>query len=245
MLTTNSKKPILNQEQQFLEGPHSRGREFIFTLKVVGQFIKAFRTMHFVGPCVTVFGSARLKEDHPDYQLSLKVGEEIANRGLTVMTGGGPGIMEAANRGAKNVNGHSVGCNIKLPYEQQPNPYLDTYLLFDHFFVRKVVLVKYSYAFIILPGGFGTLDELFETMTLIQTERIHNFPVVIMNKEFHHTLIAHMKNMAQNGLISLNDIDRIFFTDDPIQAVDHIESYIKKNYKIKRKWKPLWWFGEK
>ena len=172
-------------ENRFLTERQSRIGEFLFTLKVVKEFIKGFRTLHFVGPCVAVFGSARFKEDHHYYQLGREVGASVSRLGFTVMTGGGPGVMEAANRGAKEAGGFSVGCNIILPREQQPNMYLDKLVEFHHFFVRKVLLIKYSYAFIIMPGGFGTMDEFFETLTLVQTKTITEFPIVIFGKEFY------------------------------------------------------------
>jgi uncharacterized protein (TIGR00730 family) len=145
-----------NEEAKFLKGPQSRWQEFKYTLGVVAQFIRGFRTLHFVGPCVTVFGSARFNEDHPYYQLAREVSKNIAELGFTIMTGGGPGIMEAANRGAKDVGGKSIGCNIVLPHEQHSNPYLDNYVNIEYFFVRKELLRKYSNAFVVLPGGFGT-----------------------------------------------------------------------------------------
>src|ERR1700716_3734850 len=154
------------KEIKFLEGPQSRWYDFKYTLSVFFELIKGFRTLHFVGPCVTVFGSARFKEDHPYYRMARSVGPALVEAGFTVMTGGGPGIMEAANRGAKEAGGTSVGCNIELPMEQKPNPYLDHWVTFRHFYVRKVMLVKYSYAFVALPEGFGTLDETFEIATL-------------------------------------------------------------------------------
>src|SRR5262245_21448532 len=158
--------------RRFLQGPQARRSELFRAIRIFIEFIRGFRALHFVGPCVTVFGSARFKEDHPYYALGREVGRALARAGFTVMTGGGPGIMEAANRGAKDVGGRSVGCNIELPEEQRPNPYLDRWITFRHFFVRKVMLVKYSYAFVALPGGFGTLDEIFETATLVQTGKI-------------------------------------------------------------------------
>jgi len=158
------------REIQFLEGRQSRLREFYFTLKVMWEFIKGFRTLHFVGPCITIFGSARLKDGTPEYKQTCEIAGKIAKHGFTIMTGGGPGIMEAANRGAKEVGGRSVGVNIELPFEQNPNPYMDRSVDIRYFFVRKVLLLKYSYGFVIMPGGFGTLDEFFETITLIQTQ---------------------------------------------------------------------------
>ena len=154
-----------NKEYVFLTGPAGRWREFKSAFNVMIEFIKGFRKLHFIGPCITVFGSARFKEDEYYYQKAREIGGEIAKRGFTTMTGGGPGIMEAANRGAKEAGGKSVGCNIVLPHEQKPNPWLDIMINFERFFVRKVLLMKYSYAYIVMPGGFGTLDELFETLT--------------------------------------------------------------------------------
>jgi uncharacterized protein (TIGR00730 family) len=166
-------------DRRMLEGPRSRTRELITLLRVTRDFVRGFRVLHFVGPCVTVFGSARTREDDPNYQLARQMGAAIARLGFTVMTGGGPGIMEAANRGAKDVGGRSVGCNIELPFEQRPNAYLDRCVTMHYFFVRKTLLVKYSYAFVVFPGGAGTVDELFEALTLIQTGKIENFPILV------------------------------------------------------------------
>src|SRR5580765_7592539 len=157
---------------ELLEGPRARVVEFKRVWRIAAEFIRGFRALHFVGPCVTVFGSARFKEGDPYYQLAREVGKGIASLGMTTMTGGGPGIMEAANRGAKEAGGTSIGCNIILPHEQKPNPYLDRFVEFRYFFVRKLMLIKYSYAFVVMPGGFGTLDELFESLTLVQTGKI-------------------------------------------------------------------------
>ena len=181
---TNSK-----QEIKFLEGPQSRWTEFVFSVKVLFEFIKGFRTLHFAGPCVTIFGSARFGEDHPTYQQTRDIASSIAKLGFTIMTGGGPGVMEAANRGAREVGGKSVGCNIVLPHEQMSNPYLDKQVNIRYFFVRKTLLIKYSYAFIVMPGGFGTLDEYFEALTLIQTGKLNEFPIIIFDKAYHHDII--------------------------------------------------------
>lgn len=170
---------VIGKEHFYLEGPKSRWSELGLAWKVFREFIKGFRTLHFVGPCITVFGSARFTEEHPYYLAAREFGKRIAALGFTTMTGGGPGIMEAANRGAFEAKGESVGCNIKLPFEQKLNPYVNTSITFEHFFVRKVMLVKYSYAFIIMPGGFGTMDEFFETITLIQTKTMKQFPIVL------------------------------------------------------------------
>src|SRR5205085_4974507 len=173
------------------------------------QFLRGFRHLHFVGPCVTVFGSARFHEDHPYYALARQVGSQLALAGFTVMTGGGPGIMEAANRGAKDVGGRSVGCNIKLPQEQKPNPHLDTWIDFEYFFVRKTMLVKYSYAFVVMPGGFGTLDELFEVATLIQTGKLEDFPVALMGKDYWAPLLDQIKRVVAERTIDQSALGKL------------------------------------
>jgi uncharacterized protein (TIGR00730 family) len=153
------------EEIKFLDGPQSRWEDFKVTIRTVIDFIKGYRTLHFAGPCVTIFGSARFDENHKSYKEARELGAKIAKLGFTIMTGGGPGIMEAGNRGARDVGGRSVGCNIELPFEQSHNPYLDKWVTIKYFFVRKTLLIKYSYAFIVMPGGFGTMDELFEALT--------------------------------------------------------------------------------
>jgi uncharacterized protein (TIGR00730 family) len=193
-----------------------------------------FRTLHFIGPCVTVFGSARFKEDHRWYKMAREIGAGISHLGFTVMTGGGPGIMEAANRGAKDVDGRSVGCNIILPFEQQPNPYLDTYVNFHYFFVRKVMLVKYSYAFVVLPGGFGTMDEMFEALTLIQTKKIRNFPIVLMGREYWQPLMDFLHSMIAAKTISQEDLNLLLFTDSVEEAMVHIQQHAVDRYELKR-----------
>lgn len=228
----------------YLEGPKSRSSEFAFSLKVFIQFIKGFRKLHFVGPCVTVFGSARFKADHKYYKLAEKIGEAIVKTGFTVMTGGGPGIMEAANKGAFEAGGMSVGCNIKLPFEQAPNPYLHEVVTLDYFFVRKFMLLKYSYAFVVLPGGWGTMDELFETLTLVQTGMIHQFPVVLLGTEYYNPLMAYLDLMIAEGTISPEDLDYVKLTDDPEEAMLHLEKYIKGFYQIKKQ-KGIWLLGER
>lgn len=241
---TRIKKSSNGTERKFLEGPQSRRKEFTFVWNVARQFIKGFRELHFVGPCVTVFGSARFEEDHEYYTLARRVGASLADLGFTVMTGGGPGIMEAANRGAREAGGTSIGCNIRLPQEQQPNPYLDKQITLDHFFVRKVLLLKYSYAFIVMPGGFGTMDELFETLTLVQTKTISQFPVVLFGKEFYTPLMNTIQEMAEKGTISPIDMNLVLLTDSHEDAMTHITTYIRTNYKIKPR-KRLWWLLEK
>ncbi len=241
---STSQRIIPAKEQVFLEGPKSRSYEFLFVWKVFKQFLNGIRTLHFVGPCITVFGSARFKEDNAYYISAREFGKRIAGIGFTTMTGGGPGIMEAANRGAFESKGASVGCNIKLPFEQQGNKYVQTSITFEHFFVRKTLLIKYSYAFIIMPGGFGTMDEFFETLTLIQTKTITEFPIVLFGKEFYKDLWSYLEFMAQQGTISREDLSLVLLTDSVDEAMAHIRSYITDNYKIKTR-KKKWWFFEK
>jgi len=235
-----------NAEIQFLDGPHSRLKELKLTLQTMTDLIRGLRALHFVGPCITVFGSARFSEDHPYYQLTRRAAAEFARLGFTILTGGGPGLMEAANRGAKDVGGKSVGCNIQLPVEQAPNAYLDKWVYMRHFFLRKVLLVKYSFAFVVMPGGFGTLDEYFEALTLIQTHKIHNFPVIIFGKEYHRELLEHVRVMRENATIGEQD-DRLFLvTDDIEEAVALIRENSIKQFGLKLlvKRKPLRWLFE-
>lgn len=225
---------IPKDEEKFLEGPHGRLYEFFFLFRVAFEFIKGFRALHFVGPCITVFGSARFKEDHEYYQKAYAVGKELAKAGVTVMTGGGPGIMEAANRGAFENGGISVGCNIYLPFEQSPNPYMHRWVTIKYFFVRKVLLVKYSFAFVVLPGGMGTMDEFFETLTLIQTGIIRNFPVVLIGKQYYQPLLDMLQEMVQQGTISEKDLDLLMVTDNVDETSQHIQRYVTSNYKVSR-----------
>lgn len=223
------------EEIKFLEGPQSRWKDFKFTLNIMWEFIKGFRVLHFVGPCVTVFGSARFKEDHPYYKQAVELSGKIAKLGFTIMTGGGPGIMEAANRGAREVGGRSVGCNIELPFEQSGNPFLDKWVTIKYFFVRKTLLIKYSYAFVVMPGGFGTLDELFESLTLVQTEKIEDFPIIIFGSAYHQKLKDYIFHLKDEATISPEDIDLIHFTDDMEEVVQICNNVIQKhNLKYER-----------
>src|SRR5580692_5683968 len=231
-------------DTQFLEGPKSRTYELYSAWRIFWEFIRGFRTLHFVGPCITVFGSARFKEDHPDYQSAREMGRQIAAMGFTTMTGGGPGTMEAANRGAFEAGGMSVGCNVKLPFEQKPNPYVQTSITFEHFFVRKVMLVKYSYAFVIMPGGFGTMDEFFETLTLVQTKTLTRFPIVLFGQEYYKELFEYMGYMADQGTISREDLSLVLLTDSVAEAIRHIDSFMKLNYPAPPR-KRKWWLFEK
>jgi uncharacterized protein (TIGR00730 family) len=221
---TPSPPPARNEpERQLLRGPQRRALDLLAAVRIFLEIIRGFRALHFLGPCVTVFGSARFLETDPEYQLARRTGAELGRAGFTVMTGGGPGIMEAANRGAREVGAVSVGCNITLPHEQKPNAYLDRFIEFRHFFVRKLMLVKYSYAFVVMPGGFGTLDELFETMTLVQTGKTRDFPIVLMGKAFWSPLIAFLHDgLLARGTISGTDLNLFTVTDSPEEAVSTI-----------------------
>lgn len=238
---------MANSEIRFLEGPQNRWKEFKFSFSVLIEFIKGFRALHFVGPCVTIFGSARFDDDHPYYKQTESIAGEIAKLGFTIMTGGGPGIMEAANKGAKDVGGRSVGCNIVLPHEQKHNPYLDKWVNIKYFFVRKTLLIKYSYAFVVMPGGFGTLDEYFEALTLIQTKMISQFPVIIFDKDFYKEISAHIDFMVTKGTIAKDDIQLCLFTDSVPEAIDHLKKYSIDKFGLKeeQKRKSSWWLLEK
>ena len=232
------------KQHVWLEGPKSRSYELSFAWKVFREFIRGVRTLHFVGPCITVFGSARFTESNFFYGKAREFGKQIADIGFTTMTGGGPGIMEAANRGAFENGGRSVGCNIQLPFEQKANPYVQTSITFEHFFVRKTMLAKYSYAFIIMPGGFGTMDEFFETVTLVQTKTITQFPIVLFGKDYYKDLMETIESMARLGTISTEDMKLVLLTDDIGEAMSHIRTYITANYKVQPR-KPLWWLFER
>ncbi|HHH43895.1 MAG TPA: TIGR00730 family Rossman fold protein [Gammaproteobacteria bacterium] len=211
-------------ERLFLEGKRSRESDLEGAVTFFLEFLRGFESFDFDMPCVTVFGSARFDEDHRYYQLARETGAALANAGYAVMTGGGPGIMEAANRGAREAGGMSIGCNIKLPFEQKPNPYLDKFIEFEHFFIRKVMLVKYSSAFVVMPGGFGTLDEAFEVITLIQTGKLERFPVVGMGGDFwQHLGEFGRETMLNEGVISPEDLDLIQRADSAEQALQIIQ----------------------
>jgi len=217
-------------EQQFLSGKRDRGVDLESAVRIFLEFLRGFE---FFGnldrPCVTVFGSARFAPEHRYCEMARQLGNQLARAGYAVMTGGGPGIMEAANRGAKEGGGLSLGCNIILPKEQSANPYLDRFIEMNHFFVRKVMLVKYSRAFVVMPGGIGTLDEAFETLTLVQCHKLDRFPIVAMGSEFW----GEMRNFVRNTLvseqtISPEDLDLLDVTDSPEEAL----VYIKKGLEL-------------
>lgn len=233
------------KERFFLEGPRSRLSELSSILKIAWEFLRVFRVLHFVGPCVTVFGSARFSEGHEYYELTRKIGGRLSDMGFTVMTGGGPGLMEAANRGAKEAGGHSIGCNIELPFEQEHNPYLDKVVTAYYFFVRKVALVKYSYAFVVVPGGLGTLDELFEALTLIQTKKIRHFPVIVFCREYWINMREHLEAMAEAKSIDIADLDLLVFTDSIEEASVHLREHAIERYGLKKRApKRRWILGE-
>jgi|TARA_B110000003_G_scaffold757_1_gene783 uncharacterized protein (TIGR00730 family) len=197
----------------------------------MSEFVEGYERLSRIGPCVSIFGSARLKENHQWYLKAQNIAEKLGELGYGIISGGGPGIMEAANRGAKKVNSPSVGLNIELEHEQSPNGFIDTdkSVDFDYFFVRKVMFVKYSQGFVVMPGGFGTLDELFEALTLIQTKKIDKFPVVLVGKEYWSGLIDWITNtLMKNGLIGNDDLGILSIVDSPEEAVKEINDFYEK-----------------
>jgi len=228
-------RPAEPQDRILLEGPHSRRRELLLLGRAMRDFIIGFRALHFVGPCVTVFGSARVAETHPYYELAREVGRGLGRMGFVVMTGGGPGLMEAANRGARDVGARSVGCNIALPVEQAVNRYVDRSVTCRYFFVRKVLLFKYSYGFIAMPGGIGTTDELFEALTLIQTKKILNFPVVLMGAEYWAGLVRQLQDMVKAATIDEADLKLMLITDKVSEALAHIERHAIEHFGLTRR----------
>jgi uncharacterized protein (TIGR00730 family) len=218
------------EERVFLEGPQPRSWELRTVIRIMRELVRGFRVLHFVGPCVTVFGSARFAPGHEFYELARKVGAALTDIGFTVMTGGGPGIMEGANRGAREAGGRSIGCNILLPNEQSANPYCDRVVTFDYFFVRKVMLIKYSYAFVVMPGGVGTMDELFESFTLIQTHKIKDFPVVLMGRTYWQDLLDLLEDMVAAKTIDANDLNYLLVTDSVEEAMAHIQKFAVEKF---------------
>lgn len=214
--TTISKYPI----NDFKSGESWR------LFKIMGEFVEGIDSLHSLGPAVSIFGSARTAPQTSDYQKAQEVAALFAKSGYAVITGGGPGMMEAANKGAIGEGVESVGLNIKLPFEEKINPYITKQIQFDYFFVRKVMFIKYAQAYIIMPGGFGTLDELFETITLIQTKRIRQMPVILMGSKFWGGLIDWIKRqMIGDGMISPEDLDLFHVLDDPQRAVQIVQDF--------------------
>lgn len=220
---------VSGTEKLFLSGRQHKTDEVESAVRFFLEFLRGFESLEFPSPCVTVFGSARFKEGHPYYELARQTGKALAEAGFTVMTGGGPGIMEAANRGAKEGGGYSIGCNIQLPMEQKPNPYLDKFVEFEYFFVRKVMLVKYSSAFVVMPGGFGTLDEVFEVTTLMQTGKVESFPIICMGDGFWEKLRGFMKDtMVSHGTISDTEMTLIKNAETVEQAMEMINACCRR-----------------
>jgi uncharacterized protein (TIGR00730 family) len=215
------------EDEMLLESPTTIPKAPHFThsdpwrvFRIMGEFVEGFDTLAHVGPAVTVFGSARVPPDHPQYRQAEETARLLVEAGFAVITGGGPGIMEGANKGAKEADGMSIGCNIELPFEQGMNPYVDVAVNFRYFFVRKTMFVKYAEAFLIFPGGFGTLDELFEALTLIQTEKVRNFPVILIGSEYWSGLLDWIKGtMLAEAKVSPQDLDLLVVTDSPEEAV--------------------------
>lgn len=231
----------------FLEGPRSRWKEFRSVVHIAREFIYGFRKLHFVGPCVTFFGSARFKEDHPYYEATRQLARRVGQVGFTIMTGGGPGLMEAANRGARDVGATSVGCNIVLPQEQRPNDHLDVSLTFDRFFVRKVLLIKYSIAFVVMPGGAGTLDELFEAITLIQTGKVRDFPILLYGRSYWAPMLQQIDRMVQEGTLGEKELRFLYVADSVDEATTLLQDQLVRMWKEARGRKegPKWWFLER
>lgn len=242
--TSSSEAPT--QEHILLRGPNTRRHELRQLFHVMRDMLRGFRVLHFVGPCVTVFGSARFTPTHPYYALARTLGQRLSEIGFTVMTGGGPGLMEAANRGAKDAGGRSVGCNIELPLEQQPNPWLDHWLTVHYFFVRKLLLVKYSYAFVVLPGGIGTMDELFEALELLQNKKILAFPLVLMGTEYWQLLTALLRQMVAAGTIDVANLDLLLLTDSVEEAIAHIQTHAIEKFGLqaRKAQHRFWWLWE-
>ena len=195
--------------------------------RIMAEFVESIEVLSNVQNAVTIFGSARLQPEDTYYQKAEKLGQLLVQNGFSVITGGGPGIMEAANKGAAEAGGQSVGMNIKLPFEQKPNPYANLQLDYKYFFIRKVMFVKYAVAYVIMPGGYGTMDELFEALTLIQTKRVRSFPLILMGREYWQGLLDWLKNsMQQKSMILPCDIEMIQIIDDPEEVVKHIKKYV-------------------
>jgi uncharacterized protein (TIGR00730 family) len=219
-------RPGTTQDEQLLESPGPA--EFTHTdtwrvFRIMGEFVEGFDELATLTRGISIFGSARTRTDDPDYQAARETAALLARAGFAVITGGGPGIMEAANRGALEAGGPSIGCNIELPFEQNSNPYLTKGLKFKYFFVRKMMFVKYSLGFIIFPGGFGTLDELFEALTLIQTKKIRNFPVVLFGSAYWGGLLGWIRDFAmKEGKVTEQDLQLLHLTDSPAEVVQII-----------------------
>lgn len=231
-------------DAEFLANPRSRWRNFAILHRIATEMLTGMRRLHFVGPAVSVFGSARIAPGSVEYERARTIGRFLGEAGFAVITGGGPGVMEAANRGARDANATSIGCTIRLPFEESANPYLDVRVDFHYFFTRKYMLTKYSTGFVVFPGGFGTADELFEALTLIQTGKMRDFPVVVCGGEFWAPLREQLERMAGDGMISPSDLDLLKFTDDNDEAVRHILTHAVRGGKGVRPPRQLRILGE-
>jgi len=227
-MTTTAQARAAQPDEALLSRGDDLLTDFDRGFRMFHEFVTGCRTLYDIGQAVTVFGSARFDETHRYYRLARDLGGELARHGYAVLTGGGPGIMEAANRGAREAGGLSIGCNIILPREQQPNPYLDRVVSFDYFFVRKVMLVKYSSAFVLMPGGYGTLDEIFETVTLVQTGKIRHFPIVAMGRDYWQGMLDFIsETMFREGTAGAGEVGGFVVTDSVAEAVEHIEQVVR------------------
>lgn len=224
-----------DDEREFLHKIRTPEKEMERLIRINSEFENSFKQLFDIGPAVTVFGSARYKKDHPYYKMTVETGRKLAEAGFSVLTGGGPGLMEAANKGAFEAGGKSYGLNIKLPHEQKPNPYVNESIEFSYFFIRKVMLVKYSCAFIIMPGGLGTLDELYEAATLIQCRKIGPFPVLLMDRKFWKDLIRLTRHQLKAGAVGADEIGFAKRVNTPDEAVKTIIKSIPKSVREKLK----------
>ena len=230
------------EDEQLLAGPNKAPSPIDFTetdpwrvMRITGELVAGFDKLAHVGPAISIFGSARIGEDDPYYQAAREIGRRLAEQGFAVITGGGPGIMEAANRGAREAGGLSIGCNIQLPHEQGTNPYVDVAMTFQYFFVRKTMFVKYGEGFVIFPGGFGTLDELFEALTLIQTKKLRNFPIILFGTPYWAGLLAWLRDsVLAERKVSPDDLELLIITDSPERAVEAIVAcFNDESWKVK------------
>ena len=230
-------KKAKNYNKLLEELSHDSGDPWM-VFKIMGEFVEGFDAMKNIGPCVSIFGSARTKPSNPHYKMGVNVAQELGKRGYSIITGGGPGAMQAGNEGAQKIGTKSIGLNIVLPSEQDPNPYQDLELHFKYFFTRKVCFAKYALAYVVLPGGFGTMDEFFEALTLIQTGKMRNFPIVLMGKSYWGGLIRWIKkSMVEEGTISRGELDLFYMTDDPVEAAEVIQRALEEGSHARPEWK--------
>jgi len=229
------RKKVLKSEKRFLKGPSKNRFELLFVIQVMIDFIKGLFALRSIGPGVTIFGSAKFDEENIFYKQAYEIGSQLSNIGFAVLTGGGPGIMEAANKGAFLNNGKSVGVNILLADEQKENDFLHLWVTMKFFFVRKTVLIKHSYAFIIFPGGWGTLDELFEALTLVRTGKLQNFPVILFGKEYWSDLMNLFDKMIATGALPVSDLELVYTTDSVDECIDYIKKHSVNRFGLKRR----------